>query len=73
MHRKPIRSHVSDYYATIVTSGAVVQPMPRASIVSTIDPALIGVIPRGEGLPVWKGMLQHLPVIGQLFAHFPGE
>ena len=73
MRRKPIRSLVSDYYTTIVTSGAVLQSTPRASIVSTVDPTLIGVIPRGEGLPLWKDMMQHLPIIGRLFAHFPGE
>lgn len=73
MRRKPKSCIVSDYYATMTASGAVVQPTPRASVVSKIDAALIGVIPRGENLPRWKLMLQHLPIMGRLFAHFPGE
>jgi hypothetical protein len=73
MRKTPIKSIVSDYYATIMTSGAVTQPRPRARVVSKIHPDLVGVIPRGEGLPLWKDMLQHLPITGRLFAHFPGE
>ena len=73
MRKKPIPSIVADYYATTMTSGAVAKSTPRASIVSKIDAALVGVIPRGERLPLWKNMLQHLPISGRLFAHFPGE
>jgi len=73
MRKKPVKSSVSDYYATVMTSGAVLQPTPQARVVSEMDPNLIGVIPRGEKLPVWKEMLQHLPISGRLFAHFPGE
>ena len=73
MRINPIKCIVSDYYATIQASGAVVQPTPRASIISEMDASTICNIPRGERLPLWKEMLQHLPVIGQLFAHFPGE
>ena len=73
MRKKPIKCIVSDYYATIKTSGAVVRPTPRASIVSEMEPHSVGVIPKGQGLPFWKEMLQHLPITGRLFAHFPGE
>lgn len=73
MRRKPKSCIVSDYYATMTSSGAMVQPTPRASVASNIEAALIGVIPRGENLPRWKNMLQHLPIMGRLFAHFPGE
>ncbi len=59
-------STVSDFYATV-------QPTPRVSVASTMDPALVGVIRQGENLPLWKNMLQHLPITGRLFAHFPGE
>ena len=73
MRRKPIPAVVSDYYATTMTSGAVAKSTLRARIVSRIDAALVGVIPRGERLPLWKNMLQHLPITGRLFAHFPGK
>jgi len=72
MSKKPIKSIVSDYYATTVASGSVVQPTPRVTVVSKMDPYKIGVIPKGERLPLWKEKLQCLPIIGQLFAHFPG-
>jgi hypothetical protein len=73
MRPKPIECIVSDYYATITTSGAVVKPTPRASVVSELEPHMVGVIPRHERLPLWKDLLQHLPITGRLFAHFPGE
>lgn len=72
MSRKPTMSTVSDYYATM-SSGAVVRSTPRVSVVSTMNPALVGVIRKGENLPLWKRMLQHLPIVGRMFAHFPGE
>jgi hypothetical protein len=73
MRKKPINCTVSDYYVTIMTSGAVVQTTPRARVVSEMEPSLIGVIPKRERLPLWKEMLQHLPITGRLFSHFPGE
>jgi len=73
MSPNPIKPIVSDYYATIKTSGAVMKPTLRASLVSEMEEHLIGVIPKGEKLPLWLNMLQHLPIVGRLFAHFPGE
>ena len=73
MRRKPMTAIVSDYYATMKTSGGVAQLKPRASVVSVLDAHSVGVIPRGQRLPLWKDMLQHLPITGRLFAHFPGE
>jgi hypothetical protein len=73
MRRKPFKCVVSDYYATMKTSGAVGQTTPRATIVSTLEPHMVGVIPKGKRLPLWKNLLQYLPITGRLFAHFPGE
>ena len=73
MHRKPLKSIVSDYYATMKTSGAVAQTRPRATVVSELDAHSIGVVPKSDRLPLWKDMLQRLPITGRLFAHFPGE
>lgn len=73
MRRKPMKAIVSDFYATMKTSGGVAQLKPRASIVSELDAQSVGVVPRDQRLPFWKDMLQHLPITGQLFAHFPGE
>jgi len=73
MRRKPIKCIVSDYYATVKTSGAVEQTTPRAEVVSELDAHSVGVIPKRDRLPFWKDMLQHLPITGRLFAHFPGE
>ena len=72
MRTKPSMATVSDYYATM-TSGATVRSTPHVSVVSKMDAALVGIIPKGENLPLWKRMLQHLPIMGRLFAHFPGE
>jgi len=71
MRGKPIKCIVSDYYATMKTSGAVAQTTPRVAVVSELDPHSVGVIPKGEKLPLWKDLLQHLPITGRLFAHFP--
>ena len=72
MRKKPTPSIVSDHYATTMTSGAVAKSTLRASIVSKIDAALVGVIPKGEQLPFWKDMMQYLPIVGPFFAHSPG-
>jgi len=68
MRKKPTECVVSDYYA----SEKAKEPTLRASVVSALAPDLVGVIRKEESLPWWKDKLQHLPIAGQLFAHFPG-